>query len=167
MKQIIAYLFFVSALSTAYSQKNNSFNTNDYIRALKYSTDVMINDVTSPVAAARYYAYICLTANETYRLFEKQQPYFSGSLKGLNGIAVNQTLVDSSDKSFAVILALYKAGTRLLPSGYILKNKTDSLYLVAKKKKIDDAKIKATSNLVDSVLLQVMKYVAADGFFQT
>ena len=164
MKQIIAYLFFVSALSTAYGQKNNAFNTNDYVRALKYSTDVMINDVTSPVAAARYYAYICLTANETYRLFEKQQPYFSGSIKGLNGITVNQTLVDNSDKSFAVILALYKAGTRLLPSGYILKNKTDSLYLVAKKKKIDEAKIKATSNLVDSVLLQVMKYVAADGF---
>lgn len=164
MKRIVAYLFFVSVISATYSQKNNAFNTNDYVRALKYSTDVMINDVTSPVAAARYYAYICLTANETYRLFEKQQPHFSGSIKGLNEIVVNQALIDNSDKSFAVILALYKAGTRLLPSGYILKNKTDSLYLVAKKKKIGEAKIKSTSILVDSVLLQVMKYVATDGF---
>ena len=124
----------------------------------------MINDVTSPVAAARYYAYICLTANETYRVFEKQQPHFSGSIKGFKEIKVDDTLKEKSDESFAVILALYKAGTRLLPSGYILKNRTDSLFNVAKKKKLSPQKIKATSDLVDSVLKQVMTYVVADGF---
>jgi hypothetical protein len=164
MKRITAYLFFLSFIPALYSQKNNAFNTNDYVRALKYSTDIMINDVTSPVAAARYYAYICLTANETYRVFENQQPHFSGSIKGLDEIKVDQSLVNNSDESFAVILALYKAGTKLLPSGYILKNRTDSLLRVAGKKKISPQKIKATSDLVDSVLAQVMKYVAADGF---
>lgn len=164
MKGIITYLFFWAVIPAVYSQKNNSFNTNDYVRALKYSTDIMVNDVTSPVGAARYYAYICLTANETFRLFEKQQPHFSGAIKGLDEIKVDQTLIENSDESFAVILALYKAGIRLLPSGYILQNRTDSLFQVAKKKKISPQKIKSTSDLVDSVLTQVMKYVAADGF---
>src|SRR5215216_125751 len=134
MKRSAAYLFFLLFIPGLYSQKNNAFTTNDYVRALKYSTDIMINDVTSPVAAARYYAYICLSANETYRVFENQQPHFSGSIKGLDEIKVDQSLIDNSDKSFAVILALYKAGTRLLPSGYILKNRTDSLLKVARKK---------------------------------
>lgn len=164
MKSFITYLFFLAVIPAVYSQKNNSFSTNDYVRALKYSTDIMVNDVTSPVAAARYYAYICLTANETYRLFEKQQPHFAGSIKGLDEIKVDQALIDNSDKSFAVILALYKAGIRLLPSGYILKNRTDSLLKIATKKKISPQKIKSTSDLVDSVLVQVMKYVAVDGF---
>jgi hypothetical protein len=164
MKRIAAYLFFLFFIPALYSQRNSAFNTNDYVRALKYSTDIMINDVTSPVAAARYYAYICLSANETYRVFENQQPHFSGSIKGLEEIKVDQSLVDNSDKSFAVVLALYKAGTKLLPSGYILKNRTDSLLKVASKKKILPQKIKATSDLVDSVVAQVMKYVAADGF---
>ena len=164
MKSIITYLFLLAIIPAVYSQKNSSFNTNDYVRALKYSTDIMVDDVTSPVAAARYYAYICLTANETYRLFEKEQPHFSGSIKGLDEIRVDQMLIDSSDKSFAVILALYKAGIRLLPSGYILKNRTDSLLQVARKKKISPRRIKSSSDLVDSVLIQVMKYVAADGF---
>ena len=150
--------------AVTYAQNKNAFNTSDYVRALKYSTDVMINDVTSPVAAARYYAYICLTANETYRIFDKQQPHFSGSIKDLPHIYVDQRLAIGSDPSFAVIMALYKAGTRLLPSGYILKNKTDSLLNVARKKKIPETKIKATSDLVDSVLKQVMNYVATDGF---
>ena len=164
MKRITAYLLFVMFITAAYSQRNSSFTSNDYVRALKFSTDVMINDVTSPVAAARYYAYICLTANETYRVFQKQQPHFSGSIKGFNEIKVNQNLVNNSDESLAVILALHKAGTRLLPSGYILKNRIDSLLNVAKKKKISPQKIKSTSDLVDSVLHQVMAYVAADGF---
>ena len=164
MKRIFAYFFFLLFIPALYSQKNNAFSTNDYVRALKYSTDIMINDVTSPVAAARYYAYICLTANETYRVFEKQQPHFSGSVKGLDEIRIDQALSANSDESLAVILALYKAGARLLPSGYIIKNKTDSLLNVAKKKKIPSQKIKATSDLVDSVLNQVMAYVAKDGF---
>lgn len=164
MKLIAAYLFSILFIPALYSQKNHSFNTNDYVRALKYSTDVMINDVTSPVAAARYYAYICLTANETYRVFEKQQPHFSGAIKGLGEINVDPALIGNSDESFAVILALYKAGARLLPSGYVLKDKTDSLLRVAQRKKLSPQTISSTTALVDSVLKQVMSYAAADGF---
>ncbi|HUQ66887.1 MAG TPA: vanadium-dependent haloperoxidase [Flavitalea sp.] len=164
MKRIIACSICLLCAQAIYCQKKNTFGTNDYIRALKNSTDVMINDVTSPVAAARYYAYICLAANETFRIFEKQQPHFSGAIRGFDEVKIDQQLIDKSDQSFAVILALLKAGTRLLPSGYLLKNKADSLMLVAKKEKLPEQKIKHTSDLVDSVLNHVMKYVGMDGF---
>lgn len=164
MKSIVACIFSILFIPALYSQNSTAFSTNDYIRALKYSTDIMINDVTSPVAAARYYSYICLTANETYRLFDKQQPHFSGAIKGLGEITADPSLIRNSDESFAVILALYKAGARLLPSGYILKNRTDSLLNVAKKKKLSPQTISNTNQLVDSVLKQVMGYVAGDGF---
>ena len=36
--------------------------TEQYVATLKSITDIMVNDVTSPVAAARYYGYITLAA---------------------------------------------------------------------------------------------------------
>lgn len=144
--------------------QKSAFDTDDYVRALKYSTDIMVNDVTSPVAAARYYAYINLAANETMALFNTSQPQFSGVVKTLQPISVSNDLIEGSDQSFAVILALYKSGTRLLPSGYVLKNKLDSLNKIASRKKLSAEKISVTNQLVDSVIVQLMKYVAADGF---
>ena len=145
-------------------QKNYLFTTSDYVRALKHATDVMVNDVASPVAASRYYAYINLAANETLALFLKQQPKFSGKLNGFGAIAVDENLVRNSDQQFAAILALYKSGTRFLPSGYLLQKNLDSLKLYAKKKGLSPEKIAATSELVDKVVEQVFKYAYADGF---
>ncbi|MGZ5247975.1 MAG: vanadium-dependent haloperoxidase [Flavitalea sp.] len=41
-----------------------SYTTKDYVTTLKKVTDLMVSDVTSPVAASRYYAYISLAAYE-------------------------------------------------------------------------------------------------------
>lgn len=151
-------------MSSAYGQKITSFTTNDYIRALKHATDVMVNDATSPVAASRYYAYINLAANETVALFDKQHPHFAGVVKGLSIITVDDTLIKKTDPGLAVIFVLYKSATRLLPSGYLLQKSIDSLKISAKKKKLSIEKINATIKLVDKVVEQVLKHASADGF---
>ena len=87
-KKILALSILFTWLSAAHSQKTY-FTSNDYIRALKHATDVMVNDATSPVAASRYYAYINLSANETVTLFDKQHPGFAGKIKGLNAITID------------------------------------------------------------------------------
>src|SRR6476660_5398772 len=135
MKKTIVCIVAVIWMNCGFGQSKISFTTNDYIRALKHATDVMVNDVTSPVAASRYYAYINLAANETVALFDNQQPHFAGVAKGLSAVTVDGNLVEKSDLELAVILALYKSGTRLLPSGYLLQKNLDSLKLVAKKRK--------------------------------
>jgi hypothetical protein len=164
MKKIIIIIIAAISVNAANAQKSASFTTHDYVRALKHATDVMVNDVASPVAASRYYAYISLTGNETVALFDKQQPRFSAQLKGLNNVAVDDTLIKKSDQPFAVILALYKAATRLLPSGYLLQKNLDSLKTVAKKRKLPAERIDASVLLVDKVVEQVFKYAYADGF---
>ena len=164
MKKIIVFVVTVVWLNFGFAQTKISFTTSDYVRALKHATDVMVNDVTSPVAASRYYAYINLAAIETVALFDKQQPHFAGILKGLNNITVDNNLIKKSDQSLAVILALYKSGTKLLPSGYLLKKNFDSLKLIAKKRKLSSEKINATVELVDKLVELVLKYAYADGF---
>jgi len=162
MKTIL--LISVCVLVTIAGKAQMAFSTNDYVRGLKSATDVMVNDVTSPVAAARYYAYINLAANECLGLFDSRQVKFSEITKNLTEIKVEQDLIDKSEKSFAVILALYKTASRLLPSGYILKAQTDSLLKVARKKKIPEHKIVSTVQVVDKVVDEVMKFAITDGF---
>src|SRR4051812_16222548 len=101
--KIIAFNLIVFGILPGFGQKNSSFTTSDYVAALKHVTDVMITDVTSPVAAARYYAYINLAANETAALFDKQQPHFAGIIKGLDEIIVDNRLIEQSNAQLAII----------------------------------------------------------------
>ena len=163
MKKIIVLVVTVGSLIPGFGQKK-AFTTDDYVRALKHATDVMVNDVTSPVAASRYYGYINLAANETVTLFDKQQPRFAGRLNGLGNITIDDSLIKKSDPQLAVILTLYKSGMRLLPSGYMLQKKIDSLKLIAQKRKLSPETINTSVELVDKLVEQVIKYAYADGF---
>jgi hypothetical protein len=162
--KIIAFILIVLCTHPGYGQKNVTFTTSDYVGALKHATDVMITDVTSPVAAARYYAYINLATSETAALFDKQHPHFTGVLKGLDEITVDDTLIEKSNPQLAIIFSLYKSASRLLPSGYLLQNKLDSLKLVAKKRGLSFERVNATGELADKVVKQVLTCAYADGF---
>lgn len=164
MKKIILFFTLLLLLNTLFSQKKTSFTTTDYVRALKHATDIMVNDVTSPVAASRYYAYITLSANETAALFDAQQPKFAGVAKQLNAITIDDSLIKKSDAGLAIILSLYKSANKLLPSGYLLQKNIDSLTSVAREKKLSLEKINATVELVDKIVAQIMKYAYDDGF---
>lgn len=164
MKKILLSIIALTGIISGYCQRKVSFTTNDYIIALKHATDVMVTDVTSPVAASRYYSYITLAANETIALFDKQQPRFAGTVKGFDITAPDISLLKKSDEGLATIFALYKSASRLLPSGYLLQKNLDSLKVLAEQKKLSPEKIIATTDLVDKVVAQVLKCATADGF---
>lgn len=164
MKKLPVLFFAIILFTYSYGQKRMFFAPSDYVSALKSATDVMVSDVTSPVAASRYYGYINLAANETAFLFNKQQPHFAGTLKGLNQITLDDMLIKKSDGDLAILLALYKSGIRLLPSGYLLQKNLDSVKILAAKRKLPPEKMAATVELVDKVVDQVLKYAYSDGF---
>jgi hypothetical protein len=161
----ILSILFVTVLCTHAStgQKKILFTTDDYVKALKNATDVMINDVASPVAASRYYAYITLAANETVAVFDRSQTAFSGFLKGFQPISVDDSLMRKSDQQLATILAVYKSAIKLLPSGYLLQRSVDSLKLVTKRR-LSIEKFNSTTLLVDKVVEQILRYANGDGF---
>lgn len=153
-------LFFVSlfVFSIAWAKPKPGL-TDQYVLCMKKVTDVMVNDVASPVAASRYYAYVSLAANEAASMYGKV-PSFKGKLNGFNGISVSPRLVEGTDKDLAILLTVMKMGERLLPSGYIVKMSTDSLVKMNSK----NPALNKTIVLADSVVVEVMRYVAGDGF---
>lgn len=163
------YRFFLIIILTgctvvAGAQKKMPFGTADYIRAMKHVTDVMVNDVTNPVAASRYYAYVTLAANETICQVKKEQLRPGANERFYSSPKLDSSILKNSEPSLAVILAIYQAGVRFVPSGYLLKSKTDSLLNIARKKKLQPERINATEALVKTVVDATVSYAYTDGF---
>nr|WP_315173115.1 phosphatase PAP2 family protein [uncultured Flavobacterium sp.] len=164
MRKIGIVLFVIFIGSTSYSQNSGQFTSKEYVSALKKVTDVMVNDVASPVAAARYYAYVTLASNEVTSLFHVPANSFSQSLQHYQKLQVSDTLIAKSNASFATVFTVFKMAEKLLPSGSRFAVDADSLTHLALKKGIPKAQVENTSKLVQVAVNQMMQYVKADGF---
>ncbi|MFV8327975.1 vanadium-dependent haloperoxidase [Flavobacterium sp. ZS1P14] len=164
MRKIYIVLCVLFIGGKCYSQNSEKFSSKDYVSALKKVTDVMVSDVASPVAAARYYAYVTLASNEVASLFQVPVNSFSQSLRHFGKVQVSDTLIAKSDASFATVFTVFKMAEKLLPSGYKVAAKADSLTDLAIKKGIPEEQVRNTSRLVQVAVNQIMQYVKADGF---
>ncbi|ULQ56972.1 vanadium-dependent haloperoxidase [Flavihumibacter rivuli] len=136
-----------------------------YTSTLKKVTDVMVNDVTSPVAASRYYAYINLAAYEAASLYRPTvYPSFHQQLNKYNSLAVPDSLLKETDSSLVVLLTILKTGQRLLPSGYMMKAVIDSLTSAYLQQPDAQRKYVRSADIAYMVTTHVAAYAKADGF---
>jgi hypothetical protein len=154
-KSFLSYLFF-GVLTTAFGQKNFQ-QTKAYIDDVKQLTDVMIYDVTSPVAAARYYAYSTLAS---YELMATQTgvpyPSFTALSKlSLTGIPAEVPSLQHPEMAYRYVL-LY-VGSKLLPSGK---------KLLPRAEKLKQALPPTEAEFVEAIGEAVLTYASQDGFLQ-
>ncbi len=154
-KSFLSYLFF-GVLTTAFGQKNFQ-QTKAYIDDVKQLTDVMIYDVTSPVAAARYYAYSTLAS---YELMATQTgvpyPSFTALSKlRLTGIPAEVPSLQHPEMAYRYVL-LY-VGSKLMPSGK---------KLLPRAEKLKQALPPTEAEFVEAIGEAVLTYASQDGFLQ-
>ena len=154
-KSFLSYLFF-GVLTTAFGQKNFQ-QTKAYIDDVKQLTDVMIYDVTSPVAAARYYAYSTLAS---YELMATQTgvpyPSFTALSKlRLKGVPAEVPSLQHPEMAYRYVL-LY-VGSKLLPSGK---------KLLPRAEKLKQALPPTEAEFVEAIGEAVLTYASQDGFLQ-
>ena len=154
-KSFLSYLFF-GVLTTAFGQKNFQ-QTKAYIDDVKQLTDVMIYDVTSPVAAARYYAYSTLAS---YELMATQTgvpyPSFTAFSKlRLKGVPAEVPSLQHPEMAYRYVL-LY-VGSKLLPSGK---------KLLPRAEKLKQALPPTEAEFVEAIGEAVLTYASQDGFLQ-
>lgn len=164
MRLYFSILLLICATNGTQGQKQSAFRTQDYIRAMKHVTDIMVNDVTNPVAASRYYAYISLAANEAACQFNEQQVRPLGKHTRYVAPEIDRELLKKSDPALAIVMAIYQAGTRFLPSGYLLKRNIDSIKAVALKKQVAAERVEATAAAVTSIVDAAVSFAYTDGF---
>jgi len=161
MRKIGITFFLLICVITVNAKKPSL--TEQYIHNLKQVTDVMLNDVASPVAASRYYAYITMATYEIQSLYYPEKyPSLKGYINGYIGLNISNEQLFQTDGNLAVLLGIFRTAEKLLPSGYILKISGDSVFKAFRPALKKD--LFKTSKLVDSVVKQIMIYVRADRF---
>lgn len=165
MKKVFTYA--ITLLLFQLVQAQEKPGSTDYIRALKQVTDVMIHDVTSPVAAARYYAYVTLAAHETSASFAPQKGLsFAKTLNKYAGVKTDAVILKNADASLSTIYTVYLMGAKLLPSGFMLKEPGDSLLRAAATKGYNAETIAASKKWSEYMVNALAAYVATDNFRQ-
>jgi hypothetical protein len=162
LKIILISLLFLS--SNTKLAANNIIGSKDYVLALQKATNIMVNDVASPVAASRYYAYITIAAYEIYHIVnQKEYAGYQTVLHEFPTIIIADSLIKKADKNLASILMAYRCAETLLPSGYLIKKEIDSIKNNFTNKG-EQFTFNITLELVNNYLNNYLPYVRKDGF---
>lgn len=156
-------LFLLIPWETTNSQER--LDAKDYVFALKKATDVMLNDVTSPVAASRYYAYLSLASYEVISHYDSVHfPSMRGIVNKFSGIYLDSSQLKDTDKNLASLLTVFKAAEKLLPSGYLMRKEIDSLQLLWSKTASSKQLYENTNKMVVGAVAQMVSFARSDGF---
>ena len=157
-------IIFILVLCNFTSLRSQSFNTDKYVKTLKLSTEIMINDNLTPTAASRFYAYICLATYQISSiLYPKKMPSLQPILHKYNDIIIADSILKEIDSNLIIELTLLKISQKLLTSGFELENEINKLkneYL----KYNDHIKYVKTLNAVEIFIQYFKKYILTDRF---
>lgn len=159
------WIFVVLAPSVAYGQKAKEIPTDFYIDNLFHITEVMVTDVASPPAAARFYAYTTLAAHLAWEaannptdpktLLSKSNIEFSDFPKAEPEIV----------PEFAAIYTMLEVGKKIMPSGKLLELKQEELLREFSKNKLVSKKAFAKNiAFAEAFALSMVAMAKADGY---
>lgn len=161
--------FFIPLASTMLlAQKKTIDWAKVYSEQLFHVTEVMVTDVASPPVAARIYAYTNLAA---YRVMQEsgaefeQNDFLDFSL--LKNQIADLSLESISSPEFAAIYSMLLVGEKVMPSGYLLKEKQTAWQVWALKNKlINKETMENHLSFAKAVADQVLSLAKTDGYIQ-
>lgn len=161
-------ILFSTGIMNLYAQKQKSDWAKIYADQLFHITEVMVTDVASPPVAARIYAYSNLAAYQTILLaggsFER------GEIPSLPTLekpfeSPSQTPLEAPE--FSAIYAMLLAAEKVMPSGYLLKEKqADWVKWGLKKKLISKKTLDKHLTFAKAVADQILGMAKTDGYIQ-
>lgn len=139
-----------------------------YSEQLFHLTEVMVTDVASPPVAARIYAYSTLA---TYRTLQESGKDFKKrdflEFSQLNNQLPDIPLQASSSPEFAAVYAMLLVGEKLMPSGYLLREKQAAWREWGLKNKLITKKdLQANLAFAEAVSGQILNLAKTDGYVQ-
>ncbi|RIW15056.1 phosphatase PAP2 family protein [Algoriphagus lacus] len=139
-----------------------------YSEQLFHITEVMVTDVASPPVAARIYAYTNLAA---YRVLQVANVKFDHgdflSFSQINKQVADLSLEPIQSPEFAAIFALFLVGEKVMPSGYLLKEKQAAWQEWGLKNKVITKKnLEQHLAFAKAVADQVLGMAKSDGYIQ-
>jgi hypothetical protein len=133
----------------------------EYVSALREVTEVMVEDAISPVAASRYYAYICMAANEAAN-YGQSGVLISSHLPGGSYGGLHRAV--PSDNGVEAVYSVYFMGSKMLPSGYRLFPTLDGFLKKYKSQGFPEHVVLNSMNNAEAICQMVLNVALQDGF---
>jgi hypothetical protein len=158
-------LFFSTATVSTGATRIKEPDIDLYLSNLFYVTEVMVTDVASPPAAARYYTYATLAAHVAWL---KTADVVSDPLLDYlkqRGLDLNIQIPQDINPHFVSIYALLETGSKMMPSGRILEAKQKELIQMFLKNRWMSKKALASNVLfANAVSEKTINFASADAF---
>ncbi|WP_009033531.1 vanadium-dependent haloperoxidase [Indibacter alkaliphilus] len=138
-----------------------------YVDNLFKITEVMVTDVASPPAAARFYAYSTLAAHLAFEIVggsdDKSKLFSKSSLS----VDYSYELNNGIDPHFASVYAMLLVGKKIMPSGYLLDEVIHNLEKeYFKNKKLRKKGLAESKRLGQYAADQILLFAAKDKYAQ-
>jgi hypothetical protein len=174
LKMITKYLFpnkerslsilFILFLNPVFAQKKNP-DISIFIDNLFYITEVMVTDVASPPAAARFYAYSTLAGHLAWDQANKVPLGESLISKSNHDIQAIPDDPGNINPHFVATYSMLEVGKQLMPSGKLLSYKQENLIdLFIKSKWISKKQLDQNLNFARSVAMQILAIAYNDNY---
>ncbi|MDB5277093.1 MAG: vanadium-dependent haloperoxidase family protein [Ferruginibacter sp.] len=153
----------IALLPSCTQKKQPVFSSNDQAKIITTMTDIMIQDITNPPLAARFFSYTCLAG---YEVVSQYDPSFKSMYGKLNGYPVIKKTVPVQPYSnqLSALIAMMETAKKLQPSGPLLAAFEKDFLDSCRKTGIDEAVITNSTNYAMSVSQQILAYAKADGY---
>lgn len=167
-KAIILSVFFVLlSCKTVLSQKKTEPSIDILIDNLFHITEVMVTDVASPPAAARFYAYATLGAHLAWNKTDKSrtEDICLFELSNLDNPAYEEAIEENLSPHFIATYSMLEVGKKIMPSGFLLEEKQ-----IALKKEFVRSKWMSKKDLntnvfhAENIAAEVLKIAKEDGY---
>ncbi len=135
---------------------------------LFFVTEVMVTDVASPPAAARFYSYSMLAAHLAWNSLSDQNEelclFTKSNLQAPADFGVPEKKLSTE---FVSTYAMLEVGKKIMPSGYLLESKQQELIKTFTKSKwVSKNNLSAHLQYAEQVASEVLKIAGSDGYSQ-
>ncbi|MGV3538963.1 MAG: vanadium-dependent haloperoxidase [Rufibacter sp.] len=168
MKQWLPFLFVCLGLigctkPTPKKKQNLAFTSAHITMVIDKMTDIMVNDVTNPPLAARFFSYATLAGYEVVSQNDSAFQSLHGVLNQYPAITRPDTIQGYSVELSAV-LAMMETAKKMQPSGVWMDSLEVTFLDSCRREGLDEAVINASLGYAKAVSKQILAYAKADRY---
>jgi hypothetical protein len=164
---VLSIFLLLISWDSVLSQNKNEPPIAILIDNLFYITEVMVTDVASPPAAARFYAYATLGAhlawNKTNNLRTEELCLFE--LSNLENPSYDDALGENLSPHFIATYSMLEVGKKIMPSGFLLEEKQIALKKdFTRSKWMNKRDLNINISYAEDIAAEVLKIANEDGY---
>lgn len=126
-------------------------------------TKVMLNDVTDPCTASRYYAYAMLGGYEVVEQSDAGAPMIGKVLRDYPVIP-KPAGCEQQYYPLSALYAILEMGREMLPSGYLLQAREEALIATFRKQGLSEQQLSDSKKFALAIVKIILHYAASDGY---